>query len=173
MPELLLCDLDRHSQRWFAAAAGEPRPLGRRTMKRERQTRTGLWGSILVVASGCAVTHRHAPEVAENRPVKVGSILHGDEPVTKVQPVLPPEATARGIVGPVVLEIRISETGDVSVISVVRGHALLDELATSAVVQWKYRPVVINESAVPVIKVVAVSFVARDDPNAARQEHPK
>ena len=129
---------------------------------RERQVRTILWFSILVIASACTGNQPSAREVAESQPVRVGSILLADEPITKVQPVLPPEAAARGIVGPVLLEIRISETGDVSVIGVVRGHSLLDELAKSAVIQWKYRPVVINGSAVPIITVVAVSFVARD-----------
>ena len=111
------------------------------------------------MSSGCAVNHRHVPDVAESRPVSVGSILHGDEPVTKVEPTLPSEAAARGVVGPVLVEIRIAETGDVSVLCVLRGHPLLDEIAKDAVSQWKYRPVVINGSFVPIIKVVAVTFV--------------
>ena len=142
-------------------------------IKRERQMRIGLSFSILVIASGCAVNHRHAPEVAESRPVRVGSILHGDEPVTKVEPTLPSEAAARGVVGPVLVEIRIAETGDVSVLSVVRGHPLLNEIAKDAVSQWKYRPVVINGSVVPIIKVVTVTFVGSEGlPEPVMQGRP-
>ncbi len=106
------------------------------------------------------------PRVAEGRPVRVGSLVHGEEPITKVQPTLPPEAAARGVVGPVLVEIRIAETGDVSVLRVLRGHPLLDEPAKTAVSQWKYRPVVLDGRAVPIIKVVAVSFLAPDPKRA-------
>ena len=64
-------------------------------MGRERQVRIALWFSILVIASACAGNQRRARDVAESQPVRVGSILHGDEPVTKVQPLLPTEAAAR------------------------------------------------------------------------------
>jgi protein TonB len=60
------------------------------------------------------------------------------------------------------VEILVAETGDVSVLSVVRGHPLLDELAKNAVSQWKYRPVVLNGRVVPVILIVAVPFVASE-----------
>ncbi len=57
------------------------------------------------------------------------------------------------------VEVLIAETGDVSVLSVVRGHPLLDELAKSAVRQWKYRPVVVDCRVVPIIQIVAVPFL--------------
>jgi TonB family protein len=114
-----------------------------------------------------------APVETPEAPVRVGSILHGEEPLTKVLPALPAEAAARGVLGPVLLEIRITETGDVSVLDVIRGHPLLDELAKTAVEQWKYRPVVINGRPVPTIKVVTVSFVATDESSSARQGEQK
>ena len=85
-------------------------------------------------------------------------------------PLLPPEAVARGIAGPVLLEIRIGESGDVSVLGVVRGHPLLDSIAKEAVIQWRYRPVVIHGRPVPIIQVVAVSFLA---PDKIEAPHPK
>jgi len=60
------------------------------------------------------------------------------------------------------LEIRIAETGDVSVLSVVRGDPLLNELAKEAVGQWKYRPVVVDGRVIPVVKVVAVPFLGSE-----------
>ena len=77
-----------------------------------------------------------------------------------MQAILPPEAVSRGIVGAVLLEIRIDESGAVSVLGVVRGHPLLDSLAKDAVIQWRYPPIVVNGQTVAIIKVVAVSFVA-------------
>jgi TonB family protein len=119
--------------------------------------RIGLWLSGLVIVSACIGNPAQAPAGTGT----VGSRIHDDEPIAKVQPALPPEAAARGVLGPVLLEIRIAETGSVSVLRVLRGHPLLDELASSAAAQWKYRPVVIDGRAVPIIKVVAVSFAEK------------
>jgi len=95
-------------------------------------------------------------------PVKVGSILLNIEPTTMIRPTLPVAAAAQGISGPVMLEIRIAETGDASVLSVVRGDPLLNELAKEAVGQWKYRPVVVDGRVIPVVKVVAVPFLGSE-----------
>ena len=73
-----------------------------------------------------------------------------------VRPTLPPEAIERGITGPVVLEVRISETGDVSVLQVLRGDPVLHEAAKAAVAQWKYRPYIFSGTAVPMIAIVTV-----------------
>jgi len=60
------------------------------------------------------------------------------------------------------VEILVTETGDVSVLSVVRGHPLLDELAKKAASQWKYRPLVLDGRVVPIICIVAVPFLASE-----------
>ena len=140
-------------------------------MRCDHQMRITLWLSIVVLASACAANDWRAQSAADGQSARVGSILHGDEPVKKVQPLLPPEAASLGIVGPVLLEIRIGESGDVSVLGVVRGHPLLDSIAKEAVIQWKYRPVVINGRTVPIIKVVAVSFLAPDKVDALLTYH--
>jgi TonB family protein len=120
---------------------------------------------MLLPIVACARTDRRTPDEAgtprATGGARVGSVIHGDEPVTKPLPRLPGEAAAQGVVGPVVLEIRIAETGVVSVVQVVRGHPLLNELAKNTVGNWKYRPVLIEGRAVPIIKVVTVPFVAR------------
>ena len=120
--------------------------------------RIGPWFWSLVLLCGCAGDQRQASNTAETPPARVGSFIHDDEPFTRVLPALPPEAVAQGISGSVVLEIRIAETGDVSVLRVIRGHAMLNERAKAAVSQWKYRPVVIGGRDVPIIMVVVVSF---------------
>jgi TonB family protein len=143
---------------------------------REFQMCRGLWFFALIVSTACAGRASdgpRAPSIPAGRQVKVGSILHGDEPVRMTRPTLPSEAQARGVAGPVVVEIRIAETGDVSVLRVLRGHPLLDELAKTAVSQWKYRPVVIDGRAVPIIKVVAVPFVPSKDPIGVHERKPR
>jgi periplasmic protein TonB len=127
-------------------------------MRRSHQM--GLTVLLLILTSACAANTQRARSVDHGQPARVGSNLHGDEPVKTVQPILPPEVVSRGVVGPVLLEIRIDESGAVSVLGVVRGHPLFDSLAKDAVVQWRYRPTVLNGQSVPIIKVVAVSFVA-------------
>lgn len=142
---------------------------------REFQMCRGLWFFGLMVSAACAgraCDGPRAPSIPAGQ-VRVGSILHGDEPVRMIRPTLPSEAEARGVAGPVVVEIRIAETGDVSVLRVLRGHPLLDELAKTAVSQWKYRPVVINGRAVPIIKVVVVPFVPSKDPVGVHERKPR
>ncbi len=79
-----------------------------------------------------------------------------------MQPALPEAARGQDIIGPVLVEVRISETGDVSVLSVVRGHPLLNDLAKVAVGQWKYPPTVFDGRTIPVIVIAVVSFVLKN-----------
>lgn len=58
----------------------------------------------------------------------------------KVDLVYPAEARAHRIQGDVVLEVLISESGDVVRLKTISGHPLLTDAATDAVRQWKYRP---------------------------------
>ncbi len=109
----------------------------------------------LIVLSSCG---GKTSGVAIEPAVRVSSTLLSIEPITMIRPMLPTEATRQGVLGPVILEVRIDEKGDVSVLSVLRGDPLLNELAQKAVSQWKYDPVVLNGQVISVVKVVAVSF---------------
>ena len=111
--------------------------------------------SILLLAS-CGAKSPVPASVGTQ--ARVGSVIRDLKPTKVVRPSLPEAARAQGIVGPVLVEVRISETGDVSVLSVVRGHPLLDDLAKAAVVQWKYRPTVFEGRTIPVIAIATVSF---------------
>lgn len=112
----------------------------------------------LIVLSFCG---GRTSEVAIEPAVRVGSTLLSIEPITMIRPTLPIEAARQGVLGPVIPEVRIDEKGDVSVLSVLRGHPLLNELAQKAVGQWKYDPVVLNGQVIPVVMVVAVPFQHR------------
>jgi TonB family protein len=117
-----------------------------------------LWvGLVVLLLASCAA--RSQQTMVAGKQARVGSVILHLEPASVVRPALPEAARGQGIFGPVLVEVRIAETGDVSVLSVVRGHPLLNDLAKTAVGQWKYPPTVFEGRVIPVIAIVAVSFV--------------
>lgn len=121
-----------------------------------------LWIGLVVLLLPACATKSAKSSVAETQ-ARVGSVLLQLEPISVLRPTLPEAARSQGIVGPVLVEVWISETGDVSVRSVVRGHPLLNDLATTAVRQWKYPPTVLDGRVIPVIAIAVVSFVQGRD----------
>lgn len=81
--------------------------------------------------------------------------------VAYVAPDYPALARAAGVGGIVVLDCTIDRDGHVVDVRVLSGHPLLNEAATSAVRQWRYRPTLLNGVAVPVLMTVTVRFVPR------------
>jgi len=120
-----------------------------------------LWVVLVVLLLASCVAKSPQSAVAGTQ-ARVGSVILHLEPTSVVRPTLPEEARGQGIVGPVLVEVRISEKGDVSVLSVVRGHPLLNDLAKAAVGQWKYPPTVFEGRAIPVIAIAVVSFVLKN-----------
>jgi TonB family protein len=120
-----------------------------------------LWvGLVVLLLASCAAKSPQSADAGTQ--ARVGSVILHLEPISVVRPALPEEARGQGIVGPVLVEVRISEGGDVSVLSVVRGHPLLNDLAKAAVGQWKYPPTVFEGRTIPVIAIAAVSFVLKN-----------
>jgi len=77
--------------------------------------------------------------------------------ISRVAPVYPEAARKDGISGDVVMDVALRDDGSVAEASVIEGDPLLAEAATSAVKQWRYRPLVVQRQ--PVVKfVVVVSF---------------
>lgn len=62
--------------------------------------------------------------------------------IHQVEPEYPPEARAKGIQGPVVLDVQVQGDGRVSTVTVVSGDPTLSEAAVKAVKQWVYQPLV-------------------------------
>jgi len=60
--------------------------------------------------------------------------------LTNINPAYPPEARMDGISGPVELRFKISTTGDVHDIVVVKGPQVLSQAAVDAVRQRRYKP---------------------------------
>jgi TonB family protein len=102
-------------------------------------------------------TSRAAPP--DNPPIHVASTLGaGPKLLTQVTPRLPAAAKRMRIVRPVILEITIDASGNVSSTRVIRGDPVLNPLAEDAVKQWKYEPFTFQGRAVSVVSTVAVSF---------------
>jgi periplasmic protein TonB len=78
--------------------------------------------------------------------------------VSSAPPVYPPLANAARVQGDVVLQVEISIEGRVQNVSVVSGHALLNEAAIQAVRQWTYKPFVLNGQTIPVVTTATVPF---------------
>ncbi len=57
-----------------------------------------------------------------------------------VQPIYPEEAKRRGIEGSVVLDVTVSERGNVTSLRLVSGNEILARAAITAVRQWIYDP---------------------------------
>lgn len=78
--------------------------------------------------------------------------------VKKVPPNYPQEARDHRIQGVVLLQILISETGDVVDARLISGHPALAQAAIDAVKQWKYKPYLLNGEPVEVETKVQVNF---------------
>jgi len=78
-----------------------------------------------------------------------------------VQPALPAEAKRSGVKGPVVLEIKISEAGEVTDVRIVRGYPMLNKVAEETVRLWKYEPTILDGIPVAVWTTVVLNFLDR------------
>jgi protein TonB len=78
--------------------------------------------------------------------------------VKKVEPEYPQEARDKRIQGAVILQVEISEAGDVKDARLISGHPLLAEAAIEALKQWKYKPYLLNGEPVQVETRATVDF---------------
>ncbi len=84
-------------------------------------------------------------------PIRVGPGVLEGKLVHRVEPQFPKAAEEARVKGFVVLEAHVCDQGQVSEVKVLRGHALLNEVAMEAVRQWRYEPITLNGVAVPVV----------------------
>lgn len=126
------------------------------------------WASLIMFLPLIgACDERRVADAAEDRVPEavvrlgVNSDTDGFEPpqlASVVHPVIPPEALKGGPTGPVVLKVRVEETGEVSVLGVVQGYPLLNDLAEEAVRRWKYEPATLEGEPVAAPLTVVVNF---------------
>jgi len=77
---------------------------------------------------------------------------------TKVDPEYPADAKAQHIQGTVRLRVNIDREGNVYRVELISGDALLEPAAINAVLEWKYRPFLLNGEAMEVESEVQVNF---------------
>lgn len=90
--------------------------------------------------------------------IQIGAAVAAANLLTKVEPVYPPLARAARVQGEVEFTIDIGPDGRVQNIHLVRGHPLLVNAAKEAVLQWVYRPTLLNGNPVAVTTTVVVPF---------------
>jgi protein TonB len=90
--------------------------------------------------------------------VRIGGQIIAPKIVKKVPPVYPAIATQGRISGIVILEAQVGVNGQVKTATVLRGHPLFDEAAVTAVLQWRYKPLLLNGEPTEFILTVTVFF---------------
>ena len=103
------------------------------------------------------------PSEAPNGPIRVGDHVQASKLVHGVEPVYPELARTARVKGLVMLEVLVSEAGEVQNVKVLRGHPLLNRAALEAVRQWRYSPTTLNGEPVSVVSNVAINFVRKGE----------
>jgi protein TonB len=111
-------------------------------------SKLGLSLLLLAVASIPATAQR----------IRVGGNVQAANLVHQVAPVYPPEAKRNRIQGVVRLEVGIGADGSVQSAQVVSGPPELVDVARTAVLQWVYKPTLLNGEPVEVLTTVDVNF---------------
>lgn len=98
------------------------------------------------------------PKSKPSGPLRVGGNVAAANLIRTVQPVYPPLAKSARVQGSVEFTATISKDGNIENLMLVRGHPLLVNAAREAVLQWKYRPTLLNGQPVEVITDITVNF---------------
>jgi protein TonB len=116
----------------------------------------GITPALLVSAPPPLPATKPAPK--KQGPIRVGTIAAANI-IHMVQPMYPPLAKASRISGSVEFTATISKVGTIENLQLVRGHPLLVNAAKDAVLQWRYRPTLLNGEPVEVITDIVVNFL--------------
>jgi len=99
-----------------------------------------------------------SPHPGTPQRIRVGGNVQEQNLIRKVEPVYPPLALQARIQGTVRFTAIISKDGHVQNLQLVSGHPLLVESARAAVVQWEYKPMLLNGQPVEVVTQIDVNF---------------
>ena len=91
-------------------------------------------------------------------PVRVGVGVAEANLTHKVLPIYPALAKSARVQGTVEFTAIISKQGMIENLRLVRGHPLLVPAAREAVVQWRYRPTLLNGQPIEVVTDIMVNF---------------
>ena len=100
---------------------------------------------------------KKAPPPTPKR-IRVGGAVQKARMLKQTRPQYPPLARQARIQGTVKLTAVIAKDGTVQELKVVSGHPLLIPAALQAVKQWRYKPTLLNGTAVEVVTQIDVNF---------------
>jgi TonB family protein len=89
---------------------------------------------------------------------KVGGAFAQPVLIQAVQPIYPPAAYQRKTQGVVRFQATVTKNGSLKNLQLVSGDPLLTVAAKQAVLQWKYRPAMLNGEPVEVTQAIVVKF---------------
>jgi len=107
--------------------------------------------------------HRTAPPRNGSPPTKRWRVSGGVEQgllIQEVKPVYPPLARQAGVRGEVILQAVIGKDGRIEHLRVISGNPWLAKAARDAVIQWRYRPYLLDGEPVEVETQITVNFKA-------------
>ena len=122
-----------------------------------RREKAGAWYDLEHVEK-CSQAPSEAPHGA-GQIFRVGGDVLAPKLLNRVEPSYPRAAREKRIEGVVILEAKLTESGNVSDIAVLKSvHPLVDEAAVQAVRQWRYSPATLNGTPVSVYLTVTTTF---------------
>ena len=77
----------------------------------------------------------------------------------KVQPIYPPEARRMHVQGSVVIDAKVTTSGQVEELKLVSGDPLLAPAAMDAVRKWRYTPYLLNGKPIAKETRITISFM--------------
>lgn len=101
-----------------------------------------------------------AAPVTKASPPKKLNIAHMEESrlIRKVQPEYPPMARQIRLQGTVEFTAVIGKSGAIENLQLLHGHPLLVKAAEQAILQWRYKPTLLNGEPVEVVTNIVVNF---------------
>lgn len=92
------------------------------------------------------------------RPLTIGGNVAAANLIHRVEPVYPALAKAARVQGVVMFQATIGRDGEIRNLQLQEGHPLLVSAARNAILQWRYRPTLLNGQPVEVLTTITVRF---------------
>ena len=112
--------------------------------------------SLATIGAQSALGQASAPPASHR--LKVSEVVASSLVAQKTPLKYPDAARNAGVQGTVVLNVVVSQTGDVKEVTVVSGDPLLAQAAADAVKQWKYKPYAVDGAPVEMETQLSINF---------------
>jgi protein TonB len=90
---------------------------------------------------------------------QAGGRIQQAQLIVRKEPVYPPLARQTGVKGAVEVQATIGADGKVKNVKVLHGHPMLQKAAVDAIMQWVYKPTMLNGVAVESQTQIILNFV--------------